>query len=178
LGLSTSASIVRGHGGFIDVRTKLGVGTEFSVYLPISAAQFKNSGVSAEGGNGAIILLVDDEENLRKTIVKILKQKNFRVLSASNGTEGLEIFKAKAHEVDLVITDMMMPEMDGPEFIQELTKIRPDIPIIVTSGLGSQQQKFENIKGQIFELVEKPYEAKTLQAAIERALRSQLIKTI
>ncbi len=126
--------------------------------------------INARGGVPIrVVLLVDDEVLLRTTIEKILSLRGQNVLSASDGREALQIFSEHFDKIDVVITDMMMPGMDGVEFIHELRKLNRCIPIILTSGLGVNQERFALVRDLVTEVLDKPYEIKALQAAIRNA---------
>lgn len=166
LGLATVQGIVTSHGGFITVESKLGLGTKFCVYLP--ANEITDYQKASEAiptifpGAGELILLIDDEAAVRETTSATLEAFGYRTMAADNGATALGIFAQHVNEISLVITDLMMPVMDGAATIRALRKINPKIPIIPTSGLADQA-KIEELKVfQLNSLLEKPYNAETL----------------
>ena len=139
LGLSTVAGIVKSHQGFINVYSENWNGTRFDVYLPAIETEESAIVETVEAhlpkGSGELILIVDDEEAIRKISRMTLENFNYRVLTASDGEEALALFEKRKDEIAVVITDMMMPVMDGAELISALSKIDSGISIISTSGL-------------------------------------------
>jgi PAS domain S-box-containing protein len=174
LGLSTVRSIVQSHGGFLNVYSQIGKGTSFKVYIPAAEQGSVAAAASApEGipmGNGELILVVEDEVSLRDITRQILESYGYRVLVAPDGTEALVKLLEKVTEVRLVITDMMMPYMDGATTIRAVRKVNPGMPIIATSGLmaGEQAREAQSLGVQAF--LPKPYTAETLMRTIQEVL--------
>ena len=140
LGLSTVMGIVRSHGAYIQVGSELGKGSAFSVFFPAIPAN-KTAQESAAGpvlpmGNGELILVVDDERAIRDVVRETLEMHGYRVITASNGTEAVTLLLKNRADVKLVITDLMMPIMDGTSAISALQSLEPDLPVIASSGLA------------------------------------------
>jgi PAS domain S-box-containing protein len=178
LGLSTVIAIVRSHGGFVNVYSEPGKGTTFTVYLPAMDAASQAVGgqhveVSLPRGNGELILLVDDEPSLSVIASQTLQAFGYRVLTATDGADALGAYVAHKGEIAVVLTDMMMPIMDGPAMIYALRRINPEVKIIATSGVNSNcgMTKLADMRIQYF--LTKPYTAetllKTLRAILEEA---------
>ncbi len=171
LGLSTALSIVRGHGGFINAYSEPNKGTQFSVYLPALEVSDERELIEQElpypKGNGEIILLVDDEENIRKVTEATLSKYGYKVLSAGDGTEALAIY-TQQEKVDLVITDMAMPYMDGAATIRALKKINKSQKIIAVSGLTDMHQA--NQKLAIESFLPKPFTTEKLLNTVAEVL--------
>src|SRR5262249_28590528 len=133
LGLSTVAGIVRSHGGFVSVYSEVGRGSRFKIHLPAIEAEQAPSKQAARidiaMGNGELILVVDDENSIREIARETLSTFGYQVLTAGDGTEALALFAQRSGEVRCVITDMMMPFMDGPATIRALRKLAPDLKI-------------------------------------------------
>ncbi|MEO8042346.1 MAG: PAS domain S-box protein [Acidobacteriota bacterium] len=174
LGLSTALTIVKSHGGFINVYSDLGRGTRFSINLPAieSAveATVPESASSYPRGNGELILMVDDEENILQITRAALEMHGYRVASATDAAKGLEEYARLSSEVDLVLTDMSMPHMNGPSMIRELRKVDPKIKVVCMSGLTNAEQTAELESLQISALLSKPFTAEKLLRSISQAL--------
>jgi signal transduction histidine kinase/ActR/RegA family two-component response regulator len=139
LGLPQVHGIVGQHGGHISVASKVGVGTTFTIFLPALKTLEANTGVDeipmiATPGNRETILLVEDEQALRTTLQEVLERWNYRVIAAANGKEALAILETMASPPDLILSDVVMPEMSGIALFRTLRQRQMDIPIIFLSG--------------------------------------------
>lgn len=138
LGLSTALAIVRSHGGFITVDSTVGVGTTFSLYFPAesgAATQPAASPVDLPTGCGELVLVIDDEQSVRALVRQSLEGANYRTVLAEDGAQALRLFEEHRDEVALVITDVMMPVMDGRAVIRSLQTQACKAPIIAMSGV-------------------------------------------
>lgn len=177
LGLSTVLSIVNSHGGYINVYSEPHKGTKFSVYLPVSANQVEDAGSEQlpqyVTGNGELILVVDDEANIREVTTATFEKYGYQTISASDGTEALAVYAQRRKEIDLVLTDMAMPYMDGAATIRALRKLNPELKIIAASGLTDQQR--DNVKelGTNAFLI-KPYTAEALLKTVASVLANEI----
>jgi PAS domain S-box-containing protein len=181
LGLSTVLGIVKSHGGFINLLSDSGKGTHLRIYLPAAVNPIKvHLTETIEGlslsGHGEFILVVDDEESIREAARQVLEHFNYQVLLASNGAEAIEIYQQHQHEVDLVITDMNMPVMDGPSAIAALREINPSLPIIGSSGLDNYGAIASNTEGGLRLFIAKPYSTETLLQTIRDALNLREVR--
>jgi PAS domain S-box-containing protein len=174
LGLSTSLGIVRSHKGFIELSSQRGKGTQFRVYLPAKMSLQAEVALSAEPqrwhGGGQLILVVDDEAPILTATRHTLEMFGYEVITAGDGTEAIAKFLQCDPAPKAVITDMMMPLMDGPALIQALLKIRPGLPVIGASGLNYQMQAQVADLG-VRHFLRKPYTADTLLGALADLLQ-------
>ncbi len=176
LGLTQVHGIVEQHEGYIKVESTPGQGTTFWIYLPVwtqktvKEQSLENSLLPV--GKGETILLVEDEEKVRKVGLKILESLGYRALTAANGREALKVYESAA-EVNLVITDMLMPEMGGRELARELKKKAPDIKILAITGYVLAEDLGE-LRGHDFvDVLQKPFEINTLAKIIHRILAQE-----
>ncbi|WP_416669857.1 PAS domain S-box protein [Egbenema bharatensis] len=172
LGLSTVLGIVRNYGGFLQVSSQLGEGSQFQVYLPaISEAVQTTTGTQPTlHGDGQLILVVDDEAAVQQTNQTLLESFNFRTLTARDGLEAIERYREHSLEVSLVLMDVMMPNMDGVSLIRHLRRINPQVKIVAISGLPSNQQPILAAGANLF--LTKPYSPTDLLAAIHDLMES------
>ena len=135
LGLSMVHGIVQGAGGCVDLRSRLGQGTQVDVYLPAASAEMSNGPVEVTDESAPLILFVDDEESIKDLSRRQLVNAGFRVAAFSSSLTALEDFRRRPHAFSLVVTDNTMPKMSGLQFAQEVLSLRPEIPILLVSGV-------------------------------------------
>ena len=186
LGLAQVHGIVRQHEGSIGVETELGRGTTFFIYLPAYEADSDRAPVADSDrasvkeskaqespalpqGQGETILLVEDNEDLRKAGQNILESLGYRVLTAANGREALTVYETGG-SVDLVITDVVMPEMGGKELVQELRRSDPDLKVLAITGYVADEIVQELREVGFLDVISKPFAIETLARVIRRAL--------
>ncbi len=166
LGLATTITIVRSHGGFINVYSDPDRGTKFSVYIPAveieESARKSGESISFPRGAGELVLVVDDEENIREITRATLEKFGYRVLTATDGTDGMAIYAQRSSEIALVLTDIAMPYMDGTALMRAVRKINPQEKIVAMSGLMNSEQTAELQNLNVDAFLSKPFTAESL----------------
>ena len=172
LGLSTVLGIVKSHGGFIQVYSKVEQGTEFQIYLPAiqSIATQENSDSDLPLGQGELILVVDDESAIREVTKVSLEIYNYRAITAGDGQEAIALYTKHQAEIRVVLTDMMMPVMDGPTTIRTLQQINPNVKVIAVSGLSSSDKLAAAASSGVTNFLSKPFSAKELLQTLSSVL--------
>jgi PAS domain S-box-containing protein len=179
LGLSTSMAIIRSHSGHLRCYSEPGVGTRFEIYLPaldadsVTGKEFQEQEVRR--GSEELILIIEDESAVRQITQQTLEAFGYRVLLAEDGAEGIAQFASHRQEVALVLTDMLMPILDGPCTIRALRRIDPKVPIIAASGLGEHAESLRASQaGGVDHFLPKPYTAYHLLQIVREVLDLQL----
>lgn len=176
LGLATAIGIIRSHGGFLTLETEEGCGSSFHVFLPSApTAPVADLGQAqppqaAPAGGGESILLVDDEPTVLKVMRRSLEKSGYHVITAADGEEGCKLFSDNRDKISLVITDMAMPGMDGPEMIAALRRIDPSVKVICTSGLDTRENLEALAPLNVLRVLSKPCNSKTILQAIKDAI--------
>jgi two-component system, cell cycle sensor histidine kinase and response regulator CckA len=170
LGLATAIGIIKNHGGFVTVRSEVGQGTQFQIFLPaitqsVSPTENKHR---YPIGQGEVILVVDDEAQIRETLRITLEYYNYQVITAKNGIEAIAIYTERQRSIDCVLMDIKMPSMDGMSAIPIITQLNPQVKIIVFSGTatGESLASLSNIQA----FLPKPYTAEALLETLHRIL--------
>ncbi|MCW1924509.1 PAS domain S-box protein [Luteolibacter arcticus] len=172
LGLSTALAIVRGHGGALEVASELGKGTVFTMHLPAlghaGARPVAKVSPGLPRGRGETVLVVDDEASIRHITRQTLEAYGYEVLDAADGAEGIALFIARRFEIDVVLTDMAMPRLDGHALIRELHRIDPAVPVIGVSGVSATPPLDE--ENEAVRFLPKPYTTAALLSALRQML--------
>jgi two-component system cell cycle sensor histidine kinase/response regulator CckA len=173
LGLSTVAAIVKNHGGFINVYSEENRGTSFKAYLPALPSQSQQHSVEAKvglpTGNGELILIVDDEAAVRDIAALTLESYGYRTLQAQDGADGVAVYAQHLGEIQLVISDMDMPVMNGAAMIRSLERLNPAIRVLSASGLVADSGITKKA-GPWGKALPKPYTAEQLLKAVHELL--------
>ncbi len=178
LGLAQVYGIVRQHEGYIDVETAEGAGTTFYIYLPTSASEVQpvvEPDVSMPQGQGETILLVEDEPKLREVGLSVLESLGYRVLIARNGQEVVDKWLSRPvfEDIDLVITDLVMPEMGGRELVRVLHERKPSLKVLAVTGYAVGEVLEDLRRLGFWEVLRKPFEMSGLAEAVSRALQAR-----
>jgi PAS domain S-box-containing protein len=174
LGLSTVLGIIKSHGGFVKVYSEVGKGTEFKVYLP--AAEVSETPLVAENknpiftGQGELILVVDDEDSICEITKLSLETSGYKVITAHDGIEAITLYAQRKEEISVVLTDMMMPSLDGATTIRTLQKINPYVKVIAVSGLESNHKVAEVAGTSVKSFLLKPYTGQELLKTVHGVL--------
>jgi two-component system, cell cycle sensor histidine kinase and response regulator CckA len=177
LGLSTVMGIMKSHKGHIEFQSKVGQGTQFRIYFPaepdVARLPVAENGpsIAPPKGKGELILIVDDEEAVRFVTSQILESNGYRTLVASRGTEAVARYLEKGSEVSLVLTDIHMPGMGGPEVISVLQKLNPSVRVVVTTGASTtiSDQGLVDIDAEA--CIKKPFDVVQLLETLHKVLR-------
>jgi len=179
LGLSTVLGIVKSHKGFIQVSSRMEKGTQFKVYLPAIQGNVAEKApvqfVAPPAGNGEFILVVDDEEAIREVASAMLEKNGYRVLTAENGAEGLVTYSKHREEIRAVITDMVMPVMDGATLMRVLRSYSPKLRIIAMSGLAEQEDVAFKAENQANAFLCKPFTSDQILLTLRKALTAEVV---
>ncbi|MDD5351109.1 MAG: response regulator, partial [Chthoniobacteraceae bacterium] len=174
LGLSTVMGIVRNHGGFVTAESQVGKGTTFRVFIPatqgIAEEQRTNRNTAPATGKGEVVLIVDDEADILKIAGMVLSRHGYRIKTAGNGADALACLAKHPGDIKLIITDLMMPTMDGARLIGLIRRFGFHVPVIAASGYGGEAYREELKNLGVNTILKKPFDAGALLTATHRAL--------
>ena len=177
LGLAVVYGIVKNHDGFVEVKSKLGHGTTFCIYLPIpteAARQRSEAGskqtVLNSVGNGETILFVDDEERQLKAMRRFLEGNGYRVLGAQTGVEALETFKQHKDAITVAVLDLGLPQLGGWQAFQQMRELRPKLKVLIATGFVSPEVEAEMAQGKLCGVIVKPYQLDDVLEKISQAI--------
>jgi len=175
LGLATVVSIVAGHNGFLELESQVGKGTRFLIYLPTCEATDEAEAKPEElqpRGNGELLLVVDDEQSIREITKLTLEAHGYRVVLASDGADALSVFVQNRESVRLVLTDIMMPILNGSAFIHALRRIEPAIAVLAFSAGERSNPLLGSLEEMGVALIRKPASPGQLLTGVANALRA------
>ena len=172
LGMASAYGIIKGHGGYVDVDSKIGEGTIFSICLPATEKMIKEKKVLSDElvkGKGTV-LLVDDEEMVLDAGEETLKHLGYEVLLAEDGQEALELYKKNQNKIDMVLLDMIMPVMGGGETFDRMKEINTNVKVLLSSGYSIEGEAKEILKRGCDAFIQKPFKPEQLSQKIREIL--------
>ncbi|HET6760481.1 MAG TPA: response regulator, partial [Gemmatimonadaceae bacterium] len=171
LGLSTVYGIVKQSGATITVDTALGRGTAFRIYFPRTRAELSAPQAAPVRQQGSErLLLVEDDRSVRELAERIFRDRGYRVKATADGSEALRVFAAAPHEIDMVVTDLIMPGMSGRELVQALHQIRPDLKALYVSGYTEDEIIRRGLHDPSVAFLQKPFTADELVEKLQSLL--------
>jgi len=175
LGLASVYGIIKAHGGYIDVESKENQGTTFEIYLPattkrVGKAKKDSEKLIKQTGN---VLLVDDEADVLKICMSVLEKIGYRVLSAEDGQEAIKLYRNNKDEIDIVLLDMIMPNMSGGEVYDRLKEINPEVKVLLSSGYSIDGEATEILNRGCDGFIQKPFDIKKLYVKIGAILNNK-----
>ena len=177
LGLATVYGIVKQNNGYIKVSSHVGIGTEFKVYIPRLHKHTKDSGISDQSGTAAkpergegLILVVEDEQTVLDLAAVSLRSQGYDVLTASGPLEALKIFDRAGEKIDLILTDVMMPDMSGAEMAQRMRTKYPKVKVLFMSGYSEEKLTPLDFQGEQLRFMTKPFSPADLAALVHKCL--------
>jgi len=176
LGLASAYGIIKGHGGYIDVESEKGHGSVFSIYFPASEASIQQDPIVSERivEGDETILLVDDEEMILDVGVQFLEKLGYTVLEAKGGREAIQIYQENKDIIDMIILDMIMPDMGGSEVYDKIKAIDPEVKVLLSSGYSVEGQATEILKRGCNSFIQKPFNLKSLSGKIREVLNKSV----
>ena len=172
LGLASAYGIIKSHGGYIDVDSKKGQGSTFNIYLPVSEIKFEKTIEAAEQfmrGTGTV-LVVDDEDDVLEIAKELLEAMGYRVLKAKDGKEAVEVYRKNKDDINIVVLDMVMPNMGGGEAYDRMKEINPAIKVLLSSGFSIDGEATEIMKRGCDGFIQKPFKMKDFSEKISEIL--------
>ena len=173
LRLSVAYGIVQQHGGFIDVQSEEGKGTTISLFLPVASHQkpeeLQKFGEAIQRGDECI-LIVDDEESFRQIYQHGLVSFGYRVFTAEDGEEAFTVYKLHQSEIDLVVSDLSMPKMNGEELFVKLHALNPSVKTILATGAIDLKAKTEFLQMGVRDILMKPFLLDELMSSVRKVL--------
>jgi two-component system, cell cycle sensor histidine kinase and response regulator CckA len=173
LGLSTVYGIARQSGGCVRVTSQPGAGALFSVYLPVVESEAESAAPAALDAAPALetgtVLVVEDQEDVRRLAAEVLRRSGYHVLEASTGAEALEIVRSYGGRLDLLLTDVVMPGMSGQELARQLAPLRPELPVLLMSGYTEDSSAWDDAREAGYLWIAKPFTPAELRGKVRQA---------
>jgi two-component system cell cycle sensor histidine kinase/response regulator CckA len=177
LGLATVYGIVRQHGGFVHVYSEVGIGTTFRIYLPVTPSKEKTAVTVEESrparGGSETILLAEDHEGLRELARETLANLGYNIVLACDGEEAVRLFQANRDLIDLLLLDVVMPKINGPEAYARISAEKADVPVIFATGYSSEMTLLQSAQERGLTILQKPYVPRELARRVRETLDRQ-----
>jgi signal transduction histidine kinase len=173
LGLATVYGIVKQHNGFLNVESEPGKGTIFQIYLPASSGMAEpreTRGDEKPKKGSETILLAEDHDGLRQSAQEMLQALGYRVHLAANGIDAVRLFTTNSDQIDLVVLDVVMPGLSGPDAYSQMASIRPDLKVVFTTGYTSEAASFTSMIDRGAAFLQKPYGQRSIGVKIRDVL--------
>lgn len=178
LGLATVAGVVKQHDGVILAKSEPGKGASFQVYLPADSGTHEPDDTACDTQllrGTETILLAEDHDGLRDTAREMLQGLGYRILDAPDGAKALEVFKLHADQIDLIVMDVVMPSLSGPEAYLEMSALRPGIRVIFTTGYTLEAKALVSMVEKGASVLRKPYSLTSLSQMVRGALQPRIL---
>ena len=179
LGLATVYGLARQHGGWIHVYSQVGEGSTFKLYLPVIASTEETPVIATpspsepiEGGNGERVLLVEDEAGVRELATRILRQNNYVVTAAASVGEARKLYAAAVEPFVLLLSDVVLPDGNGLDLVEELLPKQPDLRVLMASGYTDERSRWPAIQSRGLRFIPKPYPVATLLRTLREVLKA------
>lgn len=170
LGMTYVYRLITMYNGHISVESQTGIGTSVNIYLPVIRKQKEESRRIATPAGKGTILVIDDEVIIRELLSDILKSQGYRVLTAENGKEGIKIYKSRKKIIDLIILDIIMPEMDGKQVYEKIKSLDDDARVLITSGYSKSKIREELLEKGVDGFLPKPFDIDALLKQLDNIL--------
>lgn len=177
LGLATVYGIARQHNGWVNVYSQLSQGSTFKLYLPIFTGERQEQNIEEtflsenQKGHGQRILVVEDEQSVQNLATMVLRANGYQVMVASTGQEALDIFKKEKGTIDLVFTDVVLPDINGLQLAEQFLAQQPNLQLLMTSGYSDQKSRWPTIHERGWPFLQKPYPVAALLQAVAHAMQ-------
>jgi CheY-like chemotaxis protein len=174
LGLATVYGVVKQHGGFVQVYSEPGHGTTFRIYFPASDTAIETSArkemENAVPRGRETILIAEDHEGLREIARETIAQLGYQVVMAADGEEAVDKFRAQRDQIDLVLLDVVLPKLSGPEAYTRMQELQPHLPAIFTTGYSADTAMLKTVREKGFSILHKPYTPRSLARTVRETL--------
>lgn len=178
LGLATMYGVLRQHGGFVQVESKVGLGSTFRAYLPVSTTVVPTSQRTDDSGpirgGSETVLIAEDHDALRELAVETLTSFGYNVLEAADGESALRVFQAHSDKIDLLLLDVVLPKLSGPDVYARILVVRPDISVIFATGYSADMALLQKAQQRGLPMLHKPYSPRALARKVRESIDQQV----